>query len=315
MEKIVFLDRNAIRIALREPNFAHEWREYPHTAADQILERLQGATIAITNRVPITGATLDAIPTLRFVAVSATGYDHVDVAACRARGVAVCNVQEWAVSIPEHVFALILALSRQLPAYRQAVREGAWGRSATYGLLMEPLPHALFGGVLGLIGYGALARNVEAIGRAFGMRVLIAERKGAEHVREGRVSFDDVLKNSNVISVLCPLNDETRGMIGAPELALIRPDSILINCARGGIVDEAALAAALAAGQLGGAGVDVLTQEPPVNGNPLLELNLPNLIVTPHIAWASWESLETMAEQLIGNLEAYVAGEARNLVN
>ena len=314
-QRVVFLDRQAIRVPLRPPAFPHQWAEYPHTPPELTVERLCGATIAITNRVPIGGATLDAAPTLRLIAVSATGYEHVDVADCDARGIAVCNVRDWSISVPEHVFALLLALRRQLPAYSAAVAAGRWQASPTYGFLLEPLPRTLRGGTLGLIGHGALGRQVAALAAAFGMEVLVAERRGAEVVRSGRTPFATVLARSDALVVLCPLTAETRGLIGAAELAALRPTALLINCARGGIVDEGALAAALVAGRLGGAGVDVLSGEPPTAGNPLLDLRLPNLIVTPHMAFASIESLETLAEQLIGNLEAFVAGTPRNLVS
>ncbi len=313
-QRIVFLDRRAIRVPLRAPAFPQHWSEYPHTPPELIAARLRGATIAITNRVPLDGATLDAAPTLRLIAVSATGYEHVDVAACHARGIAVCNVRDWSISVPEHVFALLLALRRHLPAYGAAIAAGRWQASPTYGFLLEPLPRALRGGTLGLIGHGALGRRVAALAAAFGMRVLIAERRGADIVRPGRTPFPAVLAQSDALVVLCPLTAETRHLLGAAELALLRRDAILINCARGGIVDEQALADALVAGKLGGAGVDVLSDEPPVTGNPLLELRLPNLIVTPHMAFASTESLEALAEQLIGNLEAFAAGTPRNLV-
>jgi glycerate dehydrogenase len=318
-QRIVFLDRNAMRVPLRIPDFPHVWRDFPHTPSGQIAARLrdvdgENATIAITNRVPITTEILDEVPSLRLVAVCATGYDHVNIAACQAHGVAVCNVRDWAISVPEHIFALTLALRRHLPAYQDAVGRGMWQASPTYGVLLEPLPRALAGSNFGLIGYGSLGRRVEALARCFGMTVLIAEHKGAAHVREGYVRLEDVLARSDVLAVLCPLTGETRNLIGAAELALMRRDALLINCARGGIVDEAALAASLAQGAIGGAGVDVLAEEPPQHDNPLLSMRHPNLIVTPHMAWASVESLECMAEQLIGTLEAFVAGTPRNLV-
>ncbi|CAM3605190.1 Glycerate dehydrogenase [Deinococcus saxicola] len=311
---VVFLDRRAISVPLRPPAFAHEWREYPHTPPELIIERLQGAHIAITNRVPITRAVLEAVPTLALVAVCATGSEHVDVAACSERGVAVCNVRDWSVSVPEHVFALLLALRRQLPAYMGAVAAGQWQASPTYGFLLPPLPITLGGTALGIIGYGALGRRVAALAGAFGMTVLIAEHRGAATVRGDRTPFETVLAQSQALVVLCPLSDQTRGLIGAAELAQMPRDALLINCARGGIVDEAALAGALERGELAGAGVDVLSREPPTAGNPLLDLKLPNLILTPHMAFASVQSLETLAEQLIGNLEAFVAGPPRHLV-
>ncbi len=313
-QRIVFLDRRAIRVPLRQASFPHQWQEYEHTPAELTVERLQGANIAITNRVAITRAVLDKVPTLELVAVSATGYEHVDVAACAQKGVAVCNVRDWSVSVPEHVFVLILSLRRQLPSYGREIAAGRWQASPSYGFLLGPLPRTLYGATMGIIGYGALGQRVGALALAFGMDTLIAEYKGAKEMRADRVSFEEVLAKSHVLVVLCPLNDDTRNLIGAPELARMRRDALLINCARGGIVDEAALAGALSRNELGGAGVDVLSVEPPTEGNPLLELNVPNLILTPHMAFASVQSLEALAEQLIGNLEAFVAGEPRNLV-
>jgi glycerate dehydrogenase len=314
---IVFLDRAAVRMPLRPPAFLHQWIEHPHTQPEQVVARLRpggaGATIAITNRAGIDEAVLEAVPELRLIAVSATGFDHVDVPACRRRGIAVCNVRDWTVSVPEHVFALILALRRHLLRYRAEVEQGNWARSATYGLVLEPMPRALAGSTLTLIGYGALGRKVERIGKAFGMRVLVAERKGAA-VRRGRVAFEEAIAQAEVLVVLCPLTPATRNLVGAAELARMCKDALLVNCARGGIVDEAALAAALANGTIAGAATDVLAQEPPAKESPLLARVAPNLIVTPHMAWLSVESQAALAEQLIGNLEAWVSGAPRNLV-
>jgi glycerate dehydrogenase len=251
---------------------------------------------------------------LRLVAVLGTGYDHIDVPACVERGVSVFNERDWTVSLPEHVFALILALRRQLLSYRQVVEDGTWGRSNAYAMLLDPLPRALAGGTMGLIGYGALARKVETIAVAFGMKVLIAERKGATEMRPGRTPFDEVMAQSDVLVILCPLNNETRDMVGEKELATMPSDALVINGARGGIVDEAALAAAVRSGKLGGAAADALVDEPPKNGSPLVGQDLPNIIVTPHVSWVSIESLETLADQLIGNLEAFIEGTPRNLI-
>lgn len=314
LPRVVFLDRKALRVPLRRPAFPHVWQEYPHSPAELTVERLEGATVAITNRVPITAEVLDAVPTLELVAVSATGYEHVDVDACARRAVAVCNVRDWSVSVPEHVFAMILALVRQLPSYQRAVAEGRWRASPSYGVLLEPLPITLHGSTMGIIGYGALGRRVAPIAEAFGMTTLVAERKGATTVRPGRTPFDDVLARSDVIVTLCPLTPGTRNLIAAAELACMPRHAVLVNCARGGIVNEEDLAEALAAGTIAGAAVDVLSQEPPKHGNPLLDAALPNLIVTPHVAFASVRSLETLAEQLVGNLEAFFAGQPRNLV-
>jgi len=314
LEKIVFLDRDAIRATFKRPAFDHEWREYSITPREQVLERLRDATIAITNRVALEAREVEKLPALRFIAVAATGFDCVDTAACQRRGIVVSNVRGWcSTSVPEHVFALVLALRRQIIAYRAAVQRGEWQRSANYCLLMQPLPHDLHGSVLGIIGYGALGQAVARLGQAFGMEVIIAERKTASP-RAGRVSFDEALRESDIITLHCPLTDETRNLIGRAELNCMRRTTLLINTSRGGVVDDGELAAALRQGRIAGAGVDVLSFEPPSAGNPLLNLQLPNLIVTPHMAWASVEALQTLADQVIGNLEAFVQGAPRNVV-
>ena len=314
MEKIVVLDRSAMPAHLRAPNFPHEWHEYPDTPPDLVVERLKGATIAVTDRVPLGSSALEQLPDLKFIAVAATGVDGIDLECCRRRGIPVSNLRDWAVCLPEHVFALILALRRNLIAYHEAIQGGAWQRSGSYTVQLEPMQQALYGGTLGIIGHGYLGQAVATLAEAFSMQVMVSERKGAAVVRPGRVAFTEVLEKSDVLVLLCPLTPETRGMIGAGELALMRPSALLINCARGGIVDEAALAGALKRGEIAGAGVDVLEQEPPREGNPLLDLKQPNLIVTPHVAWVSEQSLQTMAGQLIANLEAFVAGSPRNVL-
>ena len=314
MERIVFLDREGLPATLRTPGFSHEWHEYPTSSPDVVVERLRDATIAIVDRVFLGEAELVQLPRLKLIAVAATGFDNVDVAACRRLGIVVANVRNWSKSVPEHVFALILALRRDLLSYHEAVQSGAWQRADNYTLLQDLLPLSLSGNSLGLIGYGGLGQAVAGLAKAFGMRVLIAERKGAGTIRDGRTSFDDVLAESSVLVVLCPLTEETRGLIGSTELESMPRHSLLINCARGGIVDEQALANALRSGDIAGAGVDVLSQEPPRSGNPLLTLKLPNLIVTPHVAWASVQSMQALADQLIDNIEDFVAGNPCNQV-
>jgi glycerate dehydrogenase len=208
---------------------------------------------------------------------------------------------------------LMLVLRRNLLNLINDVHNGAWQRSKQFCLLDHPI-HELHGATLGLVGYGALARGVEQLARAFGMRVIIAEHRGRDVVREGRTAFETVLKESDVISLHAPLTAETRRMIGAKELGLMKPTAILINTARGGLVDETALAEAIKSGVIGGAAVDVVSQEPPRDGNPLLELDQPNLIVTPHVAWASDEAMQVLADQLIDNIESFVRGAAQNVV-
>jgi glycerate dehydrogenase len=312
MERIVYLDRGVKPPVVRRPAFEHEWIEYPTTRPAEVKPRLEGATIAITHRVFLKGE--DLPPSLRLIAVGSTGYERIDLGACKARSVHVCNVPDWCASVPEHIFALALALQRKLLAYHSVVRSGAWSSSPDFSLVAEPMSHTLRGNSLGIIGFGTLGREVARIGRAFGMKVLVSERKEAAIPRTARVPFRRVLQRSDLLAVLCPLTPQTRGLIGAEELALMKPDALLINCARGGIVDEQALSEALAEGRIGGAGIDSLEVEPPLPDNPLLKLKLENLIVTPHVAWASKESLANLGKVLIQNIEAFVLGKPRNLV-
>lgn len=314
MQRIVFLDRSTLIANLRRPDFEHEWAEYDVTAPSQVVERLKKATIAITNKVPLRAGSLSELPDLKFIAVAATGVDIVDLDYCRRHDLPVSNVRNYARhSVPEHVFMLILALRRNLLGYREDLERGLWQQASGFCLLTRTI-RDLDKSTLGIIGYGALGKAVEKLAQAFGMRVLISEYKGAPTVREGRTSFEAVLRMSDIITLHCPLNDETRGLIGREEFEMMRRDAILINTARGGLVDENSLVEALHSGLIAGAGFDVLTLEPPREGNPLLNLNLPNFILTPHIAWASREAMQELADQLVENLEAFASGTPRNLV-
>jgi glycerate dehydrogenase len=294
--------------------FAHEWREHAETSAGEVAERLRGAAIAITNKVPLREEVLAQLPELKFIAVAATGVDIIDLESCRRRGIAVSNVRAYAPhAVPEHVFALILALRRNLFQYRALISGGAWQHATTFCLLDYPI-RELHESRLGIVGYGALGRAVEQLARGFGMRVLISEHKGVAAVRQGRTSFEETISSSDILTLHCPLTSETRNLIDLAEFEKMQRHALLINTARGGLVNEAALAEALEAGLIAGAGVDVLSREPPRDPNPLLELNLPNFILTPHIAWASNEAMQTLADQLIRNIEAFVEGHAQNLV-
>jgi len=312
---IVFLDRNSLIADLRRPAFSHIWQDYPETAAGETATRLEQATVAVVNKVRITADVLATSPHLKLVAVAATGVNNVDLAACQARGVAVCNIRGYAEhTVPEHVFMLLLALRRNLLAWRQTLRQGAWQHASQFCLFDHPI-HDLHGSTLGLIGHGSIGQAVERLAMAFGMRVLVAEHKGASRIRPGHTNFDAVLAQSDHLSLHTPLTPETRHLIGAREFGLMKPTAILINSARGGVVDEAALIEALSSGRIAGAATDVLEQEPPSAGNPLLDLDLPNLIVTPHVAWSGREAMQALADQLIDNIEAFVAGTPRNLVS
>ncbi len=307
---IVFLDRATLGVPLPRPRFAHEYVEYAATAPEQVVERLRDADIAIVNKVPLREAALAQLPRLRLIAVAATGTDIIDKEYCRRRGIAVSNIRNYAVNtVPEHTLALIFALRRSLLAYAESVRRGRWAEAGQFCYFDHPI-RDISGSTIGIIGYGALGRSVATRAQALGMRVL------ATDVMEfpGRTDLDTLLRESDIVTLHCPLTPETRGLIGTAQLELMKPTAILVNTARGGLVDEAALVAALRAGRIAGAGFDVLTTEPPRQGNALLDYDRPNLIVTPHVAWASMEAMTTLAEQLVGNIEAFVAGTPRNLV-
>ena len=314
MHDIVFLDRDSLIATVRPPAFPHRWRDHPATSPDEVVERLAGATIAITNKVRLSADAIAALPDLRMVAVAATGTDNVDLAACRARGIVVANIRNYSlVSVPEHCFALILAVRRNLRAYVADVEAGRWERSTRFCLLDHPIGD-LAGARLGIVGYGALGRRVAQIGRAFGMDVAVASRSPVTDPDVTALPLTELLATSDVVSLHLPLTDQTRHMIGARELASMKKSAILINTARGGLVDEAALAQALENGTIAGAGFDVLSKEPPVPDNPLLGLRLPNFVLTPHVAWASGGAMQTLADMLVDNLEAWAAGKPINVV-
>jgi glycerate dehydrogenase len=315
--RIVQLESESVIAEMRRPALAHEWVDYPATAPAQVVERLAGAEIAITNKVPIDAAALAALPALKMIAISATGTNNVDLDACRARGIVVSNIRGYAEhTVPEHVMALLLALSRNLIAWRETLQAGAWQRAEQFCLFDHPI-RDLHGATLGLIGSGTLGNGVARLAEAFGMRVLRAEHKQATAVRPGYTAFAEVLATADAISLHCPLMAETTGLIGEPELRAMKRSALLINTARGGIVDEAALIRALKEGWIAGAGFDVVTVEPPPPGHPLLDpalLALPNFLLTPHVAWSSRPAMQTLADQLIANIEAFAAGTPQNRV-
>jgi len=313
-ERIVFLDRGSIQANLRRPDFPHEWRDHDNTPAAEVVTRLHNATIAVSNKVSIRREALTQLSQLKLIAVCATGTNNIDLEYCRQENIPVCNIRHYAMhTVPEHVFALMLALRRNIIAYHRDVRAGAWQRAEQFCLMNHPI-RDLHGGTLGIVGHGELGAAVANIAQAFGMRVLIAERRGSAQTKPGRTPFATVLRESDVITLHTPLTPETKNLIGAAELAQMKPGALLINTARGGLVDEQALATALKSGRIGGAAFDVLTEEPPRRGNPLLDLDLPNLIVTPHNAWASREAMQIMADQLIDNIESFVRGKLKNQV-
>jgi glycerate dehydrogenase len=294
-------------------NALDDWQFFDTTQDTDVVTRAHDADIVISNKVRLTKDHFDQLRQLKLVCVAATGTNNVDLDAAVQNKVRVTNVTGYATpSVVQHVFGLILSLTIRLDQYRGAIREQRWQRSKVFCLLDYRISE-LHGKTLGIIGYGVLGKAVAQLGKAFGMEILVAEHKDRQP-REGRVALEQVLARSDVISLHCPLTPATENLIGRDELALMKPTALLINAARGGIVNERALVEALQHNRIGGAGVDVLTEEPPVNGNPLLDVDLSNLIVTPHIAWASVESRQRVINEVALNIEAFLKGEPRNVV-
>lgn len=314
MERIVFLERKTIPADFRRPNFDHEWIEYPETFPEQVIERARPASIIISNKLSLGEPQLATAPHLKLIAIAATGSDCVDLEYCRRRGIAVCNVRGYATnSVPEHVLMMILALRRNLIAYRGDVQRGLWNQSKQFCLLTHEL-HDIRANTIGIVGYGSIGKAMAALAASVGMRALISEHKHATTVRAGRTPFTELLRRSDIITLHCPLTDETRDLIGLAEFHLMKRSALLINTARGALVQDEALIEALQTRLIAGAGIDVLREEPPAEGSPLLDLDLPNFIVTPHVAWASNEAVQTLADQVIDNLEGFVAGQPKNLL-
>jgi glycerate dehydrogenase len=313
-QRVVFLDRSSLKARVREPSCAADYVEHASTAVAQIVPRLKEATVAITNKVPMRADTLGQLPHLKMIAVAATGYDVVDVGYCREKRIAVANIRNYAVhTVPEHAFAMILALRRNLLAYRQDVDSGAWQKSEQFCFFTHAIGD-LHGATLGIIGEGAIGQATASIARAFGMRTLFADHEPPKAPGVAFTPLAQVLTESDVISLHCPLTPATRNLIGIEEFRCMRRHALVINTARGGLVDEHALIQALDEGLIAGAGFDVLTVEPPRDGHPLLTLRRPNFILTPHVAWASDGAMQFLADQLIDNIDAWAQGRPQHLV-
>lgn len=287
------------------------WRRYPATEPAQREARLKDARIAVINKVKLDEKLLARLPTLKLILLTATGTDNVDLGACRERGIVVCNVSDYGTpSVSQHVMSLILALSTSLLNYAHETRSGAWANAAHFSTLSYPIAE-LDGKTLGLVGYGTLAKGVEKLARAFGMNILVAQRPGGE-LQEGRLPMDELLAMVDVLSLHCPLVPATQHLMNADAFKKMKKSALLINTARGAVVDNAALAEALLAGEIAGAGIDVLEQEPPPADHPLLQKGVPNLIVTPHVAWASIEARQRLMDKVADNLRAWLAGSTIN---
>lgn len=279
----------------------------------QTAGRILDADAVLLNKLELSRELLSGAPQLKLVALAATGTNNVDLIAARERGIAVCNVRAYCTaSVVQHVWGLILSLTQHVYEFSRLAKDGSWARDETSAVLYYPI-RELQGRVFGVVGWGELGRGAARIAETFGMRVLIADRPGAPP-RAGRVPLDELLGTADIVSLHCPLTDATRRLIGARELSLMKPDALLINTARGALIDGAALAAALKAGQLGGAGIDVLPHEPPQKDEPLIDSQIPNLLVTPHIAWAAREARQRCIDEMAANIRDFRSGGRRGRV-
>lgn len=305
---IVFLDAaslgDADLAALQQPGC--ELQLFPYSAPADIVDRLQHADIAIVNKCRLDAAVLAQLPRLKAIMVAATGMDNIDLTAAATQGIQVFNVKDYAgTAVPQHVFALLLALSNQLCQYQQAVQRGDWSRSQNFCLLDYPM-FELAGKTMVIVGYGSLGQATAELAKAFGMRVLIAERPDVTEVRPGRIAFNNALALADVLSLHCPLTPATQHLINRERLAQLKAGAVLINTARGGLIETEALIAALKSGQLLAAALDVLETEPPPAEHPLLQCRLPNLLLTPHIGWASREARTRMVLKIAANIQTFV---------
>lgn len=308
MTKVVFLDAATMAetdlSVLQLPDVSVTL--YPQTSTEQLLTHARGAQVLISNKVALHAHAIAALPELRCILVAATGVNMVDLAAAKAAGIVVCNAQGYAgTAVPQQVFALVLQLTNQIQSYHQAVQQGLWSQSPQFCLHLQPIEE-LANKTMTLVGYGDLGQATARLAEAFGMKVLIAERPEATAIRAGRVAFETALREADLLSLHCPLTDTTAQLINAQTLSWMKPTALLINTARGGLIDEVALAEALTKGALAGAALDVLSTEPPTIEHPLLNSSVPNLIITPHVAWASRQAMQRLAVQLSENLQAFI---------
>jgi glycerate dehydrogenase len=312
MTKIVVLDYIALSQNDLKLDVLKKFGEvdmYARTSRDLTVERLKGAEIALTNKVVIDKEVIDACPDLKYISILATGYNVVDCAYAREKGIPISNVPAYSTdSVAQHTFALILELCSKVGIHDASVKRGDWVNSPDFCYCVSNLTE-LSGKTLGIIGYGSIGKAVAKIAQAFGMKTLIHNRTPFE----GSVSREEVFARSDIITLHCPLTKENEKLINAQNISLMKKGAMVINTARGGLVDERALADALKSGHLAGAGVDVLSAEPPKSNNPLL--SAPNCIITPHIAWATLDARSRLLAITVANIESYLAGNPVNVVN
>lgn len=283
------------------------------TQPEEAAEKIGDAEIVLVNKTPITAEVIDKCPNLRYIGLFATGYNNIDIAAATAHGITVCNAGEYSTqAVVQHTFALLLSLAGNLRKYETAVADGAWERSETFSYFPYPV-HELYGKTFAVIGYGSIGKGVAKVAAAFGMRVIVNTRTQPSDCPYELVTQEEAFQRADVLSVHCPLTEKTANLICAENLALMKPTAYLLNTARGGIVDEQALAAALNEERLAGAGVDVLIKEPMDGATPLKTAK--NCIITPHIAWSALETRERLIGIVADNLRNYLEGHPTNRVN
>ncbi len=318
MTKIVFLDRDTLgpSVKINKPGCEHEWSQYLRTPVETVIERTKDADIIITNKVPLRSDVLEQLPKLRLIVVAATGYDVIDLNCCRAKGILVSNVQNYAITtVPEHVLCLIFALRRSLIGYRQDVIDGEWQHAKQFCFFNHPIKN-LAGSTLGIIGRGSLGSALGKLAEALGIKVIYSARKGAREVPEGYVSFNELLEQSDIISLHCPLNEQTQNLLSYPEFEGMSRQPLLINTGRGGLANESDVVKALNAGLISGIGFDCLTSEPISDDHPFHQIiGRPNVILTPHVAWASEEAMQILWDQVILHIDNYQKGEPSNVLN
>ena len=317
--KAVFLDFGTMGAGALDPSpladVVPDFQVFDSTPKELVAQRIEGVDFVFVNKIRMTEEIISGADSLRFIGLTATGVDNVDLDAAEKHGVAVCNIRAYCTqSVVEHVFAVLLNLTHSTRQYDRSVRSGAWQRADNFCMLEFPI-RELSAMTIGIAGHGVLGQGVADIARQFGMSVMFARRPGQPASSDDdRVAMDEVLEQSDVLSLHCPLTEETRGLIGVEQLKLMKPTAILINTARGGLVDSVALVDALNNGTIAAAAIDVLPQEPPVDGDPLLDYEGDNLIITPHIAWGTVEARQNAINEVAANVRAFLAGVSRNRV-
>jgi glycerate dehydrogenase len=309
--QVVWLEKDSFRVALPRPTAPHVWTEYDDTPPESLMPRIAPADVLIVNKCKIGPAELDACPHLKMIAITATGTDNVDLNACEARGITVRNVVNYgAHAVAEHVMASLLTLTRHVREWSELAHNGTWSDSRFFCLHTHPM-RSLSSQTLGILGSGAIGQQLALFAKAFGMSVIRLERQGAQQIRSGYVPFEQGLKTVDALSLHCPLNPDTKGLINRNTLALMKPDAIVLNTARGGLIVFEDLLDALHGGRLGGAAIDVLDIEPPPKNHVMVKASHPRLLLTPHIAWATIEAQTTLVKRVKQNIDAFLSGRPK----